>query len=365
MVNSGRLDYWLLFAVLTLLTIGVVMVYSASGFMAQTKYNDQLLFFKKQLVWLLVALPFFILATKLNYQIYRKLALPALVFGFILLGVVLFLPATKGVHRWIRLGPLGIQASEVFKYALILFLADSLSRKLEKIRKFKHLLFPYLVILVLLLALILLEPDLGSAMLISSIFLTILFVAKARLLHLASFLLPGLAGFSLLVFGLGYEKDRIVDYLNGLENPLKGSYHLSQSVISLGNGGFHGVGLGEGRQKFLFLPEPHTDFIFATIGEEGGFVWLAAILLLFMVIAWRGIAIAAKAPDYFGFLLASGISLAIFSSALLNIGVVTGMLPTTGIPLPFLSYGGSSLFLSFAAAGIVLNISKAKKSDWE
>jgi cell division protein FtsW len=364
MENNGRLDYWLLFPILALVLIGVVMVYSSSGFMAQAKYNDQLYFFKKQLMWLLMALPFFILATRLNYQIYRKLALPALLVGFLLLGVVLFLPATKGVHRWIRLGPIGLQATEVFKYALILFLAHSLSKKMNKIRQFKHLLVPYLVILVFLLGLILWEPDLGSAMLISSIFLLMLFIAKARLVHLATLLLPGLAGFLILVFGLGYEKDRIMDYVTGLQDPLQGSYQLRQAAISLGNGGWNGIGLGEGRQKFLFLPEPHTDFIFASIGEEGGFVWLSAILSLFLIIGWRGLKTALSAPDYFGFLLATGISLSILSSALLNVGVVTGALPTTGIPLPFLSYGGSSLVLSLIFAGILLNISK-QKSRWE
>ncbi|OGC77845.1 MAG: cell division protein FtsW [candidate division Zixibacteria bacterium RBG_16_50_21] len=365
MGNNGRLDYWLLFSVLTLVVIGVVMVYSSSGFMAQNKYSDQLYFFKKQLMWLLLALPFFLLATRLNYQFYRKISIPALFLGFLLLGAVLFLPATKGVHRWIRFGPIGVQATEVFKYCLILFLADSLARKVDKIRQFQHLIFPYLAILLFTLMLILLEPDLGSAMLATFIFLVILFIGKARLSHLAALVLPGLAGFLILVFGLGYEKDRMVDYLAGIGDPLQGSYQLKQAAISLGNGGWNGIGLGEGRQKFLFLPEPHTDFIFASIGEEGGFLWLTGILFLFLVIGWRGLKVAQKSPDYFGFLLGSGITLAIFSSALLNIGVVTGTLPTTGIPLPFLSYGGSSLVLSLTAAGILLNISKQKMSDWE
>ncbi len=364
MANSGRMDYWLLFSILTLILVGVVMVYSASGFMAQTKYDDQFYFFKKQLIWFMLALPFFILSTRLNYQIYRKLALPALCIGFFLLVVVLFLPATKGVHRWIRFGPIGVQATEVFKYCLILFLAHSLAKKSNKIKQFMHLLIPYFLILVLFLGLILLEPDLGSAMLISSMFLILLFIAKVRLVHLAALLLPGIAGFLLLVFGLGYERDRIMDYFTGLQDPLQGSYQLKQAAISLGNGGFNGIGLGEGRQKFLFLPEPHTDFIFASIGEEGGFIWLSAILGLFMVIAWRGLKVALSAPDYFGFFLAAGITITIVTSALLNIGVVTGTLPTTGIPLPFLSYGGSSLFLSMTFAGVLLNISK-HKSPWE
>ena len=199
MASSGRMDYWLLFSVLTLMLIGVVMIYSASGFMAQTRYNDQLFFLKKQLFWVLLGVPFFILATRLDYQIYKKLALPALCLGIFLLLAVLFLPATKGVHRWIRLGPIGVQATEVFKYSLIVFLAHSLSKKMNKIRTFKHLLMPYLLVLVLFLGLVFLEPDLGSAMLLSSIFVVMLFIAKARLIHLATLLVPALAGFLILV----------------------------------------------------------------------------------------------------------------------------------------------------------------------
>ncbi len=351
-------DRILITTVFILVSIGVIMIYSSSGYMSQSKLDDQLYYFKKQLTWLALSLPFLFMAYKLNYQIYHKLAAPALLLGFLLLTAVLFLPATRGVHRWIRIGPINVQATEVFKYCIIVFMAHSLSKQLGRIQNFKEILLPYLAILVMFVLLILKEPDLGSTILICAIFVTMLFISKARLTHLATFMLPAVAGFLILVFGLGYEKDRMESYLKGLNDPLAGSYQLRQSAISLGSGGWNGIGLGEGRQKFLFLPEPHTDFIFASIGEEGGFVALSGILGLFLLIALRGVNIATRAPDYFGFLLAAGISIAIFFSVLVNVGVVTGVLPTTGIPLPFLSYGGSSLVLSLCAVGILLNISK-------
>jgi len=356
--RKANFDIWVLISLLILAAIGTVMVYSSSALMAESRFKTQFFFFKKQIVWVLVSMFFFLLAFRIDYHWYGRMSNFFLIAGFFLLAAVLFLPAIKGVHRWIRLGPISIQPSEVFRYALILFMATTLAKRMDKIREFKHLLIPYFFILVIYVGLIMKQPDLGSVFTITLVFFLLLFIAKARLKHLVLLALPGLAGFVIMVFGLGYEKERIDDYLNSLKDPMAGSYQVKQSILALGNGGLKGVGLAEGKQKFFFLPEPHTDFIFATLGEETGFIGLLGVLFLFLIIAWRGIAIASQAVDPLGYFLALGITFSIFTCALINIGVVIGVLPTTGVPLPFLSYGGSSLLMSFVAIGVLLNISK-------
>ncbi len=356
--RKANFDVWVLAALLILAAIGTVMVYSSSAVMADSRFKTQFFFFKKQIMWVLISMFFFLLAFKIDYHWYSRVSNLFLLFGFFLLVAVLFLPATKGVHRWIKLGPLGIQPSEVFRYTLVLFMATTLAKRLDKIREFKHLLIPYFFILIIYAALIMKQPDLGSVFTISLVFFLLLFVAKARLKHLLLLGLPGIVGFIILVFGLGYEKDRIYDYINSVKDPLAGNYQVKQSVLALGNGGLKGVGLAEGKQKFFFLPEPHTDFIFATLGEETGFIGLLGVLLLFLLIAGRGILIASQAVDPLGYFLALGITFSIFTCALINVGVVIGILPTTGVPLPFLSYGGSSLLMSFVGTGVLLNISK-------
>lgn len=356
--RKANFDIWVLVSLLILAAIGTVMVYSSSSLMAESRFKTQFFFFKKQIVWVLISMFFFLLAFRIDYHWYGRMSKFFLVLGFFLLAAVLFLPAIKGVHRWIRLGPISIQPSEIFRYTLILFMATTLARRLDKMREFKHLFTPYFFILVAYVGLIMKQPDLGSVFTITLVFFLLLFVAKARLKHLLLLALPGLVGFVILVFGLGYEKDRIDDYFNSLKDPMAGSYQVKQSILALGNGGLKGVGLAEGKQKFFFLPEPHTDFIFATLGEETGFIGLLGVLFLFLIIAWRGIVIASQAVDPLGYFLALGITFSIFTCALINIGVVIGVLPTTGVPLPFLSYGGSSLLMSFVAIGVLLNISK-------
>src|SRR5574341_45787 len=351
-------DIWVLLALLILAAIGTVMVYSSSAVMAESRFKTQFFFFKKQIFWILISIFFFLLAFKIDYHWYSRVANSILFLSFLLLAGVLVAPAVKGVHRWIKFGPVNIQPSEIFRYSLVLFMASTLAKRMDKIREFKHLFIPYFFILAIYAALIMKQPDLGSVFTISLVFFLLLFVAKARLKHLLLLGLPGIVGFIILVFGLGYEKDRIYDYLNSVKDPLAGNYQVKQSVLALGNGGLKGVGLAEGRQKFFFLPEPHTDFIFATLGEETGFIGLVGVLLLFLLIAWRGMLIASQAVDPLGYFLALGITFSIFSCALINVGVVIGILPTTGVPLPFLSYGGSSLLMSFVGTGVLLNISK-------
>lgn len=358
MIDKSKPDYLLLLIVIVLISIGTVMIYSSSAILADKKFHSSLFFFKKQILWMGLSLLLLSVLTKVDYHKYEKFAIPFLFFCLILLVVVLFSQPTKGASRWIRLGPIVFQPSELFKYALVLFMAHSLSRRRNKIKDLKYVFLPYFVILGLASLLILKQPHLGAVLSLSIIFVVMLFMAGTKVKHLLLFSVPLAVGIFLLVFVFGYKKQRVDDHLKFIQHPLEGSYQMKQSVLALGSGEIFGVGLGEGKQKLFFLPEPHTDFIFSTTGEEGGFLTCASILILFFVLTLHGLSIANRAPDDFGFFLASGISFSIFVGALINSGMVVGLLPTVGIPMPFISYGGSSLVFSSMGIGVLLNISK-------
>ncbi|KPL04062.1 MAG: hypothetical protein AMJ90_02070 [candidate division Zixibacteria bacterium SM23_73_2] len=357
---SSAPDYVLFLIVLVLVVFGSVMIYSSSAFVADSGFKTSVYFLKKQLVWIALSFVLLFVFKSIDYHKLRYLATPALVLSLFLLVVVLFFEPTKGVKRWIRLGGFGFQPSELFKYCLLLFISASLVKKSEKIKKLKYILIPYFLILGIAFLLIFKQPHLGAIFAIGTSSVLLLFVGGARLRHLLILILPVFLLGVVLVFGLGYEKDRVRDYMNSFKNPLEGSYQLQQSVIGLGSGGLYGKGLGNGKQKLFFLPEPHTDFIFSAIGEEGGFIFTCGIMLLFLIFGLRGIKICLSAPDRFGFLLAFGMTSILISGALINTGVVLGLLPTTGIPCPFLSYGGSSLVMAMCGVGILLNISQQK-----
>jgi cell division protein FtsW len=358
MIDRSKPDYLLLLIVIVLISIGTVMVYSASAILADQKFHSSTFFIRKQILWAGISLFLIFVLTKVDYHQYEKLANVFLLFSLILLVVVLFSPPTKGATRWIRVGPIVFQPSELFKYALVLFMAHSLSKRKSKIKEFRYVLLPYFLILGIASFLIMREPHLGAVISLATIFSVMLFVAGTKVKHLLLFSAPLAVVIFTLVFVFGYKKQRAIDYLESIRNPLEGSYQMKQSVLALGSGGVLGTGLGEGKQKLFFLPEPHTDFIFATTGEEGGFLICASIVILFFILVLRGLSIANRAPDDFGFLLALGITFCIFVGALINAGVVVGLLPTTGIPMPFLSYGGSSLIFSSMGIGVLLNISK-------
>ena len=351
-------DEKLFFGYLFMLLVGLVMVYSTSSMIAESRHGTHLHFFSRQLVWALLSLAVIYIIMKLDL---KKLTVytPLLIFlTFLMLVAVFFTPARNGAHRWIFLGPVSIQPSEFFKFLIICYLAFSLSNPKRNVTDLKQVLFPYLPIIGLGLVLILLEPDLGSTIVIFLTTVGIFFVAGARIKHLALAILPQTALAAIVVFGLGYKKARIESYIEAVRDPLQGSYHLKQAVLTLGSGGIFGTGLGEGRQKLFFLPYPHTDFIFAGIGEELGLLGLLIILGGFFFIMRRGLAIASAQPDRFGFLLATGMTWSLFINVAVNLGVVTGLLPVTGLALPFLSYGGSSLLMSSAAIGVLLNLSR-------
>jgi cell division protein FtsW len=361
MIDRSRPDYLLLLVVLSLIAIGMVMVYSASAILTWEKMGSTIALAKMQAIWAIISLFTILIFTKIDYHRFQRFSFVLLFFSLCLLVAVLFFPATKGVNRWIRLGPISFQPSEFFKLTIILFLAHSLSKRKDQIRELRFVLVPYLVIFLIAAILLMKEPHLGSVLLVSTVVFGMMFVAGAKIKHLLSIVAPVVLSLFILVFLFGYKKDRVIDYWKSIENPLEGSYQMRQSVLALSSGEILGAGLGEGKAKLFFLPEPHTDFLFATCGEELGFVGTSAILILFFILAVRGFSIARRASDDFGFLLAFGITLCIFMGALINAGVVVGLFPTTGLPMPFLSYGGSSLVFSTLGIGILLNISRQTK----
>ena len=358
MMDRSKPDYLLFLIVLVLIAVGVVMVYSASAILALDKLGSSTYFAKRQAVWAIISLGLILIFTKIDYHRFQRISPLVLLISLSLLALVLFVSPTRGATRWIRLGPASFQPSELFKYALVLFMAYSLSKRKDQVRELRFVILPYFVILGLASLLILKQPHLGAVLLLCIIVMSTLFVAGAKIRHLFLIVAPVVLTASILVFFVGYKKGRVDDYRRSLADPLAGSYQMKQSVLALSSGEILGVGLGEGKAKLFFLPEPHTDFIFATTGEELGFVGSSAILILFFVLTARGMSIARRASDDFGYLLAFGIAFSIFAGVLINAGVVVGVLPTTGLPMPFLSYGGSSLIFSAVGIGMLLNISR-------
>ena len=347
-----------MFAYLATLVVGLVMIYSTSSILAESRFGSHWFFLKQQLIWAALSLAAIFVITRLNLARAAIWSVPALLVCIVLLALVFVMPARNEAHRWVMLGPFTVQPSEMFKFVLVVFLAFSLSNPKRDITKLRQLIMPYVPVVGLGLCLILLEPDLGSTIVIFMTALGIFFLAGARLKHLSTALLP-LAGIaSLVIFVIGYKRDRIYDFMTALADPLTGSYQAKQAALTLGAGGWIGTGLGEGRQKLFFLPYPHTDFIFAAIGEEVGFLGLMFILFLLFYMLKRGMGIAYSQPDKFGYLLAAGMTLSLFINIMINLGVVTSLLPVTGLPLPFISYGGSSLLISSAAIGVLLNLSR-------
>ncbi len=358
--KNKSIDEGLLLAYIILVIVGLVMIYSTSSIIAEKKFGSNLFFLKNQLKWTILSAIAVFIIVKINIQRLAIYSAPALFVILLMLSLVFLMPSVNGAQRWLMLGIINIQPSELFKFVMIVYLAFSLSNPKRDITKLKELLFPYLPLIGVGLMLILLEPDLGTTIVIALSALGIFFLAGARIKHLSYGLLPIAAVGSFVVFGLGYKKARIIDYIASISDPLQGSYQVQQAALTLGSGGFFGMGLGEGRQKLFFLPYPHTDFIFAAIGEEVGIIGLFIILSLFFYIIFRGLKIASQQPDRFSYLLASGITLSLFLNIGINLGVVTALIPVTGLALPFLSYGGSSLLVSSAAIAVLLNLSKRR-----
>jgi cell division protein FtsW len=354
-------DFLLFLTVLMLLSIGLVMILSASEYSTLVRYGDSFYFFKRQLLWALIGLTAMFLVMNWDYWHLRRWATPMLGLAFLLLIMVLVPGLGREVYgssRWIVFGPLTFQPSEFVKLSLVVFTACGLARIGERVQSFTKGILPFLLVSGLASGLILLQPDLGTAVTLAGTILVMFFAAGARMSVLA-----GLAGAGLVAVGVAiavepYRMQRFLSFLDPWADPQGSGFHIIQSLYALGSGGLFGVGLGQGKQKFLYLPEQHTDFIFAVIGEELGFVGAALVIVLFAVFVWRGLRVAVAAPDAFGSLLATGLTVGVALQAFINMGVVTGMLPVTGITLPLISFGGTSLIFTLIGVGILLNISK-------
>lgn len=354
-------DYVIFFAIIALLGIGVVMVYSSSAISAYVNFDDSYYFLKRQLIWASLGIVSMLFTMNIDYHVWRKLAKPILLATLVLLGLVL-VPGlgrvVNGARRWLGFGSLYLQPSEIAKLSMVLYCATSLARSQDKINSFMKGVVPNLAVLMLVFGLILKEPDLGTALAIGATVFILLFSAGAKVTHLASLGLTGVAGVVVAILVEPYRLKRLIAFSDPWADPLNTGYHIIQSLYAIGSGGLFGVGLGRSREKFLYLPEPHTDFIFAILGEELGLIGTLAVILLFFLFAWRGYKVAISAPDVYGSLLAAGLTTMITIQALMNIAVVTASMPVTGIPLPFLSFGGSALIFTLSGVGILLNISR-------
>ena len=360
MAKRVSVDRWLFTVTLVLVFIGLVMVFSASAVMAKERYGSGYFFLLRQLGWAAAGILAMVIAMKLDYRRYKQ---PAVVFTFLgittlLLIAVFFLDRAHNTHRWIHFGGFSFQPSEIAKPALILFLAYFLENRTRSMNDWRNTLIPAVVPTIVFLALIVFQPDLGTAIACAAITGCVLFVAGLDLRYLGYAFVASLLPLYFLIFHVAYRRDRILAFLNPYADPQGRGFHIIQSLIAVSTGGVTGVGLMEGKQKLFYLPEPHTDFIFAVTAEELGLVGSLIIVLLFAVFLWRGIRTAIHTQDLFGRFLAVGITSMVVVQAFINVSVVLGLMPTKGIPLPFVSYGGSSLFVTLACVGVLLNISK-------
>jgi cell division protein FtsW len=337
------------------------MVYSASAVWATYKFDDSFFFAKRQMLFAGLGVVSMFVIMNIDYWTWRTWAKAIIIVCFVMLIMVL-IPGVglvrNGSQSWIGVGAFSIQPSEFMKFAMITFLAKFLSDNQKNITSFKKGLMPSLGLVFLAFGIIMLQPDLGTGTVLVGTCVVMIFVAGAKISHFVWLGLIGVGGFVGLVLSAPYRIKRITSFLDPWEDPLGSGFQIIQSLYAIGPGGLLGLGLGQSRQKFFYLPEPQTDFIFAILAEELGFIGGSLILILFSLLLWRGIRIALGAPDLYGSFLALGIISMIAIQVMINIGVVTGLMPVTGITLPFLSYGGSSLTLMLAAVGVLLNVSR-------
>jgi cell division protein FtsW len=367
-------DRWLFGVTLALCLFGAVMIYSASAVTASQQYGRSYIFLLRQAAWLVIGILGMFALMRTDY---RRLREPAVVYTTVCLVLIMlvstfFLDKSHATHRWIRFGPVGIQPSELAKIAIILYLAWFLDLRRRGIssmefckRDFLHTILPAMAPILGFVVLILLQPDLGTSVDIVLVATAILFVAGLSWKWIVAGAAAALPLLYLLITHVSYRQARLTAFLDPGSDPQGAGFQLLQSLIAVGSGGFTGVGLMESKQKLFYLPEAHTDFIYAVICEELGFIGAILVLALFLVYGWRGLRAAFGAPDGFGRLLALGITAMVLSQTLINFAVVLGMVPTKGIPLPFVSYGGSSLLVMLLATGVLLNISQqAAEPAW-
>ncbi len=353
-------DMVILLMAVALTCFGIVMVYSASSVMAAKKFHDGFYFLKRQGIFALVGFGVMTLAMRVDYHFWRRVAVPVLL-GCLALLLLVLIPgiggSAGGASRWIKLPGFSLQPSEVAKIALIMYMAYSLDKKQEKVKFFASGFLPYMVILALLLALLIKQPDLGASITLGVVAVIMLFAAGTRPTYIVSMFLLALPFLYFLVMNVDYRRRRIMAFLNPWQDPTNTGFQIIQSWLAFGTGGIFGQGLGEGKQKLFYLPEAHTDFILSVVGEELGFLGVIVIAAMFFLLVQRSIRVSLQAEDDFGRHLAFGIAVLLGIEAFVNMWVVTGLLPTKGLALPFISYGGSSLIITLFAIGVLLNVS--------
>ena len=353
-------DKWLFAATVGLALFGVVMVYSASAVMAQKENGNQFYYVVKQGVWVFIGFIVMLLAMQFNYQQLknRRIVYTLLLICTVGLISVFAFSATNGAHRWIKLRMFSLQPSEISKLSLIIFLAYFLEKRAGEEGDFWRTFVPCGIVTGWLATLVIIEPDFGTALMLALIFTVVIYTAGARLLHLGMAAAPALVVAAGLLIFVPWRLKRLITFLDPWADQQGSGFQVVQSLIAIGSGGTNGLGFAQGKQKMLFLPFAHSDFIFAVVGEELGLVGALAVVAVFALFLWRGVRTALLAPDRFGMLLSLGIVTSIVAQALFNISVVLSLVPTKGIPLPFISYGGSSLVPTLAAVGILLNVSQ-------
>ncbi len=359
-------DQTLLLVVAGMMALGLVMVLSSSSITAGRLLGDPYYYFKRQLLWTILGGTCFLICLRLDYRRWKALA-PLILGGTLLVLVAVLVPHVghnvNGSRRWLGFGPAVFQPSELAKLTVVIFVSAWLSdRPPGSVRRFWRGAFPMLVVVGGCAGLILLEPDLGTAAALFATSLVLLYVVGVPLGQFVAVLGSAIPALGLVIFTSPYRRTRFLSFLNPTAHAQSSGYHILQSLYALGSGGLFGLGLGQSRQKYFYLPEEHTDFIFAVLGEELGMVGGLLVLALLGILIWRGYRIAAAAPDLFGTLLAAGITTMVAVQALVNIGAVTGLLPITGIPLPLISYGGSSLLFTLAGLGMLASVSRYSRN---
>ncbi len=351
-------DLLLIGVVLALLALGTVEIYAATAAQSAMRHGDAAFFLRRQVVFLVLGGVAMWFAATLDYRILRRRTYPLLALSLVLLAATMAMPPLNGARRWLMLGPLSFQPVELAKLALVTYLAASLSRKAEKVKAFTDGFVPHLVVCAMMMALLLVQPDLGSSLILGATTLVMLFVAGARVSYIVMAVLAAAPLAYQLIVGTPWRLRRFMAYFNPEAFSDKEAYQMVQAHVSLGSGGATGVGLGNSRQSLGYMPEGHNDFILAPIGEELGFLGVALVLALFAVLVWRGLRAALGARDTFGGYMALGITMMFGLQALLNVGVVLGVVPNKGITLPLVSYGGTSLVMTMFLVGLVLNVGR-------
>ena len=365
MARKLKIDRVLFTATLLLICVSVVMVYSASAVVALERFQQPYLFLTKQALWSVLGLAVLVVAMRVDYRTYRNEAFIWCLLALVVLMLVgvLFSAPINGTRRWFAVGGLGIQPSELAKVACVFFTALMLERRMHRIDDLSYSLLPIGLILGLVVALILLQPDFGTSISLALVVAVMVFAAGLHYRYFVGLALAALPAIYIVLVSAPYRRRRLLAFWDPWADPLGDGFQIIQSLVAVGTGGVFGRGLMAGVQKLFYLPEPHTDFIYAVISEELGLVGATAILICFCVIAWRGLRIAARAEDMFGSFVALGLTTMIAAQAFVNISVVLGLMPTKGIPLPLVSFGGSSLLINLLGMGVLLNISQHESAD--